>query len=291
MDTSLIALFCVVDDFCQSFLPEWQKTLLEHQGKQRHRACGLSMSEIMTIMIYFHQSHYRDFKAYYLHEIREHLHGYFPTLVSYNRFVELMPSILLPLCFFIASQRKTATGIYFIDSTVIKACHHKRSAQNRVFKGLAKKSRSTMGWFYGFKLHIVVNDLGDLIAFKLSKATTDDRSVVAEMTAGLTGKLIGDKGYISQKLFDELYEKGLQLLTKLRKNMRNKLMPIIDKILLRKRGIVESVFDQLKNISQIEHSRHRSVNNFMVNILAGLAAYCLQPKKPSLDIEHGALES
>ena len=117
------------------------------------------------------------------------------------------------------------------------------------------------------------------MAFKLSQATTDDRVVLPEMAQGLTGKIIGYRGYISQDLFNRLYEKGLKLINKIRKNMKNKLMPIFDKILLRKRGIIESVFDQLKNISQIEHSRHRSVNNFMVNILAGLAAYCLQEKK------------
>ncbi|QGN95303.1 Transposase DDE domain protein [Piscirickettsia salmonis] len=116
-------------------------------------------------------------------------------------------------------------------------------------------------------------------------------SAIPEIAQGLTGKIIGDKGYISQDLFNRLYEKGLQLINKIRKNMKNRLMPIIDKILLRKRGIIESVFDQLKNISQIEHSRHRSVNNFMVNILAGLAAYCLQEKKPSLNIQRNLLTS
>ncbi len=164
----------------------------------------------------------------------------------------------------------TEGGIYFVDSTVLRVCHHKRSHQNRVFKGLAKKCGSTMG---------------GLMAFKLSQATTD----VPEIAQGLTGKIIGDKGYISQDLFNRLYEKGLQLINKIRKNMKNRLMPIIDKILLRRRGIIESVFDQLKNISQIEHSRHRSVNNFMVNILAGLAAYCLQEKKPSLNIQRNLL--
>ncbi|ALA25016.1 IS982 family transposase [Piscirickettsia salmonis] len=289
MDTSLIGLFCIVDDFCQVFLPHWKASLLEHQDKQRNKPSRMSTSEIMTIMIYFHQSHYRNFKHYYQREVQGHLKKYFPKAVSYNRFVELMPTILLPLCFFIAAQRKTPTGIYFVDSTVLRVCHHKRSHQNRVFKGLAKKCGSMMGWFYGFKLHLIVNDMGELMAFKLSQATTDDRVVLPEIAQGLTGKIIGDKGYISQDLFNRLYEKGLQLINKIRKNMKNRLMPIIDKILLRRRGIIESVFDQLKNISQIEHSRHRSVNNFMVNILAGLAAYCLQEKKPSLNIQRNLL--
>jgi hypothetical protein len=139
-----------------------------------------------------------------------------------------------------------------------------------------------MGWFFGFKLHIVINDKGELMAFKMTPATTDDRIPVDAMTQSLEGKLVGDKGYISQKLFDKLYQRGLQLITKIRKNMKNKLMPLFDKLLLRKRAIIESVNDQLKNISQIEHSRHRSIANFMVNLVAGLVAYILQPKKPSL---------
>jgi hypothetical protein len=243
----------------------------------------------MTIVIYFHQSHYRDFKNYYRQYVTIHLENEFPNLVSYNRFVELMPSILLPLCFFIQCQPKTETGIYFADATPIKVCHVKRAASNRIFKKLAKKSKSTMGWFYGFKLHIVVNDKGELMAFKITKSTTDDRIPINDLTKFLIGKLIADKGYISQKLFDELYERGLKLITKIKKNMKNKLLPIFDKFLLRKRAIVESVFDQLKNISQIEHSRHRSTNNFMVNILAALAAYCLQPKKPSLNLQSNDL--
>jgi hypothetical protein len=141
-----------------------------------------------------------------------------------------------------------------------------------------------MEWFFGFKLHLVINDKGEIMAFKLTQATTDDREPVQSLTKDLIGKLVGERGYISQKLFDTLFEKGLQLITKIKKNMKNKLMPLFDKLLLRKRAVIESVNDQLKNISQIEHSRHRSINNFMVNLLSGIAAYALQPKKPSLNL-------
>ena len=141
-----------------------------------------------------------------------------------------------------------------------------------------------MGWFFGFKLHLVINDKGEIMAFKLTQATTDDREPVESLTKDLIGKLVGDRGYISQKLFDALFKKGLQLITKIKKNMKNKLLPLFDKLLLRKRAVIESVNDQLKNISQIEHSRHRSIDNFMVNLLSGIAAYALQPKKPSLNL-------
>jgi len=281
---NLTELYCVVDEFAKEFFPEFEKAQLDYGIKKRQSSCSLTPSEIMTIMIYFHQIRFRDFKTFYTQYVAKHLRKEFPDLVSYNRLVELMPSILLPLCFFIHIQNKNNTGIYFIDSTTIDVCHIKRASSNRVFKNIAKKSKSTMGWFFGFKLHIVINDQGEIMAFKITSSTTDDRVPVDQMTQGLTGKLFGDRGYISQELFDKLYQRGLKLVTRIKKNMNNKLMPLIDKLLLRKRAIIESVNDQLKNISQIEHSRHRSVNNFMVNLLAGLAAYTLQPKKPSLNL-------
>lgn len=282
---NLVELYCIVDDFALEFMPEFEKNQLEVGFKQRHKPCGLSPSEIMTLIIYFHQLRFRDFKTYYTQYAQKHLKTAFPQLVSYNRFVELMPSVLLPLCFFVHCHQKTETGIYFVDATTIEVCHVKRANSNKVFKTIAKKGKSSMGWFFGFKLHIVINDKGELIAFKMTPANTDDRVPVDEMTQGLEGKLFGDKGYISQTLFNTLYQRSLLLVTKIKKNMKNKLMPLIDKLLLRKRAIVETVFDQLKNISQIEHSRHRSINNFMVNLVGGLAAYILQPKKPSLNLQ------
>ena len=278
----LIELFCLVDDFCKIFLPQWNAKMLENRQKKRIRKGKMSASEIMSIVIFFHQSNYRNFKNYYIGFIQAHYGSYFPSLLSYPRFVAIMKSILVPLCAFVQSLTGEKTGVYFIDSTLLKACHIRREKQNKVFAGLAKKSKSTMGWFFGFKLHIVINDKGELMAFKITKGNVDDRNPVPDLTKGLIGKLVGDKGYISNNLFLELWEDGLQLITKIKKNMKNKLIPLIDKILLRKRAVIESVNDQLKNISQIEHTRHRSVWNFACNMIAGLCAYSLQPKKPSI---------
>ena len=282
MEDNIINLFCIVDDFCQLFLPEWDKHLIENGLKKRNRRGHLSPSEIIAIYIHFQQSHYRDFKNYYTLHVCSHLPHLFPKLVSYPRFIVLVKSILVPLCFFLQTIYAEKTGIYFIDSTLIKVCHIKREKQHRVFKGLAKKGKSTMGWFFGFKLHLIINDKGELIAFKLTAGNVDDRAPVVDLTKNLIGKLIGDKGYISQQLFDELFQQGLQLVTRIKKNMKNKLMLLVDKLLLRKRALIETVNDQLKNISQIEHTRHRNVWNFLANILAALIAYALQPKKPSM---------
>lgn len=286
---NLTELFCTVDDFCKLFLPEWNKHLLSSEIKKRNRASKLSISELMTIMIAFHQSHYRNFKNFYTGYVMRIWQKEFPNLVSYNRFVELQSSTLMPLCFFVLSRQATKTGLYFVDSTTLKVCHVKRANRNKVFKGVAKLSKSTMGWYFGFKLHLIINDMGELIAFRLTSGTTDDRAPVLGMSKNLIGKLFGDKGYISKKLFSELYNKGLQLITNIKKNMKNKLMPIFDKIMLRKRSIIETVNDQLKNISQIEHSRHRSVVNFLVNLIAGLGAYALREKKPSLGIKNALM--
>ena len=139
-----------------------------------------------------------------------------------------------------------------------------------------------MGWFFGFKLHLVVNDRGEILAFQLTPGNIDDRDPVPSLSKDLIGKLFADKGYISKALQEELLGKRLSLITGIRKNMKNHLMSMNDKLLLRKRSIIETINDQLKNISQIEHSRHRSFFNFLLNLIAGLIAYCLQPKKPSI---------
>ena len=168
-----------------------------------------------------------------------------------------------------------------IDSTPIEVCCPSRSRSHRVFEGLVGWGKNSVGWHYGFKLHLIINDKGELLAFKLTPGNTDDRQPVPDMTQDIIGKLFGDRGYISQELFEKLYEQGLQLITRHKKNMKQKLVKLIDKILLRKRSLIETVNDQLKNISQIEHSRHRSVWNFMVNLFAGLIAYTYLPHKPS----------
>ncbi len=281
---SLLALFCDVDDFCIEFEQFLERRRIGRAGGRRGPKPALSLSEIMTIVIHFHQSHYRNFKAYYTGHVRVHLKSEFPNLVSYNRFVELQSYALLPLCAYLCTRLAPATGIAFIDSTPLAVCHNRRINRHKVFDGLAARGKTSMGWFYGFKLHLIVNDQGELITFHLTPGNVDDRQPVPHMARELWGKLFGDKGYISQPLFNLLFQQGVQLITPLRKNMKNRLMPLIDKILVRKRAIIETINDQLKNISQIAHTRHRSVDNFLVNLFAGLIAYTHQPKKPSLNL-------
>lgn len=282
---SILDLFCSVDEFWQQFAPWWQQQLLASGARKRLRATRLYPSEIMTIAILFQQSHYRTFKAYYTQYVQQHLRSEFPHLVSYTRFVELLPTVLAPLIVYLHTQLGQCTGISFIDSTALAVCENPRISQHRVFAYDARRGKTSVGWFYGFKLHLVVNDRGELLAFCLTPGNIDDRRPVPRLVTRLFGTLFGDRGYISQALAETLLaEQGLHLITKLRKNMHDQLLSVADKLLLRKRAIIETIIDQLKNVCQIEHSRHRSPVNFLVNLMAGLIAYCHLPKKPSLDL-------
>jgi transposase len=278
---SLLELFVEVDDFYQEF-ERWAAPQQLSGAARRGPRASLSASEIMTIVIHFHQASYRDFKSFYQKHVCKHLTDEFPALVSYGRFTELMPRVVLLLCAYLRSRFGSCTGIAFVDSTPVAVCHNRRISRHKVFKDLAARGKTTMGWFYGFKLHLIVNELGELLAVHLTPGNVDDRRPLEAMSKDLLGKLFGDKGYLSQALFETLYERGLELITSLRKNMKNQLMLWSDRLLLRKRFIIETITDQLKNISQIEHTRHRSPANFAVNLLAGLIAYTHQPKKPSL---------
>lgn len=280
----LIALFYLVDEFCKSFEPEWNKQLLESGEKQRVRERTMTLSEILTIVIYFHMSNQRNFKQYYRDYVSVFLRPDFPHLVSYNRFVELESDATIPLLALMVSLLGRPGLANFVDSTTLDVCDNKRIWKHRVFKGLATRGKSSMGWFFGMKLHITVNDGGEIVSFMITPGNVADNNqkMMDKLTRRLSGKLYADRGYISHELFLLLLRKGITLVTGIRRNMKNFLMPLWDKLMLRKRSIIETINDQLKNTQQIEHSRHRSPTNFMANLLGGLIAYQLQPKKPSL---------
>ncbi len=284
--SSLDALFCDVDDFCNSFESQWKAKLLNCGGIKRIRAKSLCLSEIMTILIFFHQNHYRNFKHFYLDCVKQHWHSAFPGLPSYQRFIEWMPSTLIPLCTYLKRCFGGCTGIGFVNATSLKVCHNRRIKRHKVFDGLAARGKTSVDWFFGFKLHLVVNERGQLLNAQITPGNIDDRRPIPDLLQGLFGKFFADRGYVSQKLANQLLEEfGIQFFAKPRRNMKNKLMCLHDKLLSRQRSIIETINDQLKNISQIEHSRHRSPVNFCVNVLCGLIAYCHQPKKPSLRLD------
>ena len=281
---NLTELFCKVDDFCLDFLPQWHAQLLASKQRKRIRSHRMSLSEMMTILISFHTSHHIDFKDFYINVIGKFYTKEFPSLYSYQRFIELEPLCLVPLTAFVAQVKGKSTGISFVDSTSIKVCHNKRIPRHKTFKDTASRSKNSMGWFYGFKLHLIVNHLGEIIEAKFTTANTDDRKPIPEMIKDVQGKLYGDKGYLGKEFAQTLAEQGITMVTNVRKNMKAKALALWDKAMLARRCIIETINGQLKNISQIEHSRHRSENGLMINIISGLIAYCLKPDKPSSQI-------
>jgi hypothetical protein len=287
----LTETFCFVDDFCKEFASLCNRHLLSAGKQLTKRVSRLSTSEVIMILILFHQSGYRNFKYFYLNYVCVCLRKEFPGICSYNQFLALQKRALFPLYCFLHSLLGCCTGTSFVDSTSLEVCHIKRSSSHRVFRGIAKKGKTTKGWFYGLKLNLVINECGEILSWMLTAGNVSDKSVVMGLTKDLFGKLFGDRGYISQNLYEQLYEQGVQLVTKIRKNMKNKLMSFYDKLLLKGRGVVDSVIGQLKHGCQIEHTRSRCPINFIINLMGGLVAYSLRPRKPTLNINRRKLLS
>lgn len=295
-DSKLVEIFYFVDEFCKEF----DSVILGHRlaesnsKKRRNKSFKLNDAEIITIMIAFHLGGYRNIKHFYINHVQKYLQNYFPETVSYNRFVELQQKALLPMTLFLKTMRLgQSTGISFVDSTPVSVCKNKRIFNHKVFKDIAQRGKSTMGYFFGFKLHIVINDKGEIIEFVITPGNVDDRQPLQDSNFlnKVAGKLFADKGYISQKLFENLFIDGIQLITGIKSNMKNQIMSMYDKIMLRKRSVIETVNDELKNICQIEHSRHRSFVNFITNMISGLIAYSFLPKKPSIKYETVSVSS
>ena len=281
---SLTETFCLIDDFCREFEPAFHKRLLANGSKKRRRKCELSLSELMTLTVLFHQLRFRQFKGFYLGYVCRHLRAEFPKLPSYQRVVELMPRCLAPLAALFECLKGQCDGISITDATSIVVCDNKRISRHSVFKGKAKRGKTSMGWFFGFKLHAIINSKGELLRIKLTPGNVDDRKPVPDLCQGLFGMLFADKGYIAKWLTEALEEMGIKLVTTVKKNMKPASLTPFEKTVLRRRSLIETVFDQLKNLCQIEHTRHRSDFNFAVNLMAGIIAYCLSDDKPTLSL-------
>lgn len=290
-ENKITEIFFMADEFCKVFNQMMAKysvgDSLVRKKRKYHRDSTMSDAEIMVIMILFHSSGYRCLKHFYKEYVCKHLRHLFTHVVSYNRFVELQQKIILPMIIFIKKVLLgKCTGISFVDSTPLRVCRNQRIHIHKTFKGFAARGKCSMGWFFGFKLHLICNEKGELLNFMVTPGDVDDRKPLENkhFIEQIFDKLIADKGYIGKELFQRLFVDGIQLVTKLKSNMKGALMSVYDKVLLRKRAIIETVNDELKNIAQIEHSRHRSLHNFTVNLLSAIAAYCFFPKKPTISV-------
>ena len=260
-------MYCQVDDFVASF-EHYLGTSLIGTGSQSPHSVNepsLSHSEMMTIEIMYHLSGYKCFEYYYLEVVETGcLRGYFPKAPSYSRFVQLKPRILPLMVMYLQCCRLgMLCGFYYADSTAIKVCNNRRIHSNKVFKGMAERGKTSTGWFFGFKLFLVVNAFGEIVKVLFTKGNVADNNIgtMLKLFEKLRGLAFADKGFINQKAFDSLLKNGLQLVTGIKNNMKNKLMPMSHKLLLKKRGMIESVNDILKTVCDIEHTRHRSPIN------------------------------
>jgi Transposase DDE domain len=281
MAIDIPALYCCLDAFCKVF-GDWEAHRLIPLQQTRQRTGKLSRAEMLFIVVLFHLSPYKHFKAFYLSGIAHQHRACFGDLPHYDRFVSLMPRLFVPLMVLLHSLGGEETGLYFADATKLAVCHNRRIDRHKVFDGLAARGKPSMGWCFGLKLHFVINHKGQVMALKITPGNTADSTVLDEITRRLAGKLYADKGYIGHKLFRQLWQRGLHLITGIRRNMRNHLMPLADKLMLRKRFVIETVLDILKCEMGLEHSRHRSVMNAVVHILSCLIAYAFRPGKPSI---------
>src|SRR3954452_1855198 len=253
MAIDITALYCCLDDFCKLFA-DWEAHQLIPSPTRRQRAG------------------FRD-------------------LPHYDRFVSLMPRLFVPLMVLLHSLSGEETGVYFADPSKRAVCHNRRIDRHRVFDGLAARGKTSTGWFFGLKLHVVINHKGQIMALKITPGNIADSTVLDEITRHLRGKLYVDKGYISREVFTKLWQRGRHLITGIRRNMRNHLMVLGDKIMLRKRFVIETVLAILKSEMGLEHTRHRSPVNAMVHVLSCLVAYAYRPAKLSISLTNRKIEA
>jgi hypothetical protein len=277
----LVEIFCEIDDFCKLFTEDKAKKLLEISGNGAGRKPGLTPSDIMTIAIYYHVCRFTSFKDYYNVMIKGIERGAFSKVPSYNRFIELRQQMMIPLLLFTQTRGLgKCDGISIIDSTTLEVCDIRRSSSHKMFKGIAQKGKTSTGWFYGFKLHCVINSTGEVVSFFITPGNVADNnpSLLDKITKNIFGKMAGDRGYIGA--FKQMHDKGIELIHGIRKNMKNKLMDMFNKMLLKKRGIIESVFGILKEWMHLESSKNRSQIAYFTQIFASIAAYYFKPQKP-----------
>lgn len=288
-EDKVIEIFCKIDDMTIIFKDFEAKNCLFNSDYIPTRKPQLADSEIITILVLYHQSGYKTFKDFYTRFVLRALKSYFPKIVSYDRFLTLMKRVFMTIMGIIQflCLNMSRNGLYFVDATKLPVCHNRRIKRNRVFDGIARSGKTSMGWFFGFKLHLVCNELGELVSFKITSGNIADNNheTLKFLFKSIQGKVFGDKGYLT-KLKEYFLEKGLNVIArykdKMYKKLKNNLAPKEDFLFASKRGIIETINDILKNNCDIWHTRHRSPVNAIIHLIAGLIAYQLRDKKPTI---------
>jgi hypothetical protein len=286
-ENKLISLYIEIDDLLKAY-----KVFLTKRGlpedQRPTRIPALSAAEICTILVAYHHSGYKCFEYYYRRVVLSTHQDYFPDAPTYERFLDYLPRVthLLYLWLFYTTCRAQRTGLYFIDSKKLEVCHIKREYSHRVFQGLAAKGKTSTGYFFGLnrvggRLHMVINNLGEIICFLITPGNVADNNhkALQYLLKGLQGVCVGDKGYLTT-LFEWFYEQELEIVKRPRKNMRTLPIANYKHQLINLRPVIESAFDIMGTICDIDHTRHRSPVNAVTHLLAGLVAYQHLPQKP-----------
>ena len=285
-ELKVIHIFIEMDDFvstCEKFVG---CKLIGSPSPHAVNEPGITVSEMMCIELMYHLSGYKCFQYYYQQVVEKgSLRSYFPKAPCYNRFVQLKSRILPLMIFYLQCCRLGwHCGLYYADSTSIAVCRNRRIQSHKIFFGKAMRGKTSTGWFYGCKLFLVVNAFGEIIKVMFTGAYIADNDIqqMMKLFDKLQGWAFADKGFINQSALEQLLQKGLQLITGIRTNMKNRLMNFTQKLLLKKRGIIESIHDILKSVCYIEHTRHRSPINAVLNIFTGICAYTFLERLPSI---------
>jgi Transposase DDE domain len=286
-DTKLIEIFCDIDDFviaCEKLAATTK--VIGQPSLHAVNKPSITYSEMLCIEIVYHLSGYKCFQYYYEDAVEKGaLKDYFPNAPSYSRFIQLKPRIITLIVLYLQCCRLgSLCGLYYADSTSLSVCNNRRIHSHKVFKSQASRAKTSTGWFYGFKLFLVVNAFGEIVKVSFTTANVADNNLqqMLKIFNKLQGLVFADKGFINQNATQELLQKGLHLITGIRANMKNKLMLLSHKMLLKKRGMIESVNDILKTVCDLEHTRHRSPINALINVFAALCAYTFLQRLPSI---------
>lgn len=276
----LISIYCFVEDFHVVILRTIRFSVIRpSQGHPPTKTRNLSLAELVTLVLFKQFTGHKTWKAFYRY-IKTYHSQDFPQLPEYQNFVGAMNALspyamimTTAFCSFFRKQTKTQE-LKIADSTKLAVCNIKREFSHKVCKGLARKSKSTMGWFYGFKLHIVCNQLMQILECTILTATVDDRAALELIWAHIFGLIVADAGYLGKNRADKARAHGKILFTAVKANMK-KLMTDWQHDLLKARQIIETVFSVLKLRLGIETSLPRSPLGYFAHYAWCLAAYQL----------------
>ena len=274
---TLYHIFDQIDNLLKTMSASLKRKLLSDLRPKGGRPSGLSLQAILAFGIFRFATGVKDVKHYH----RKLLSSYSKELgriPNYGNFNALMnqatPYVIFLLQWICYCHQSAGGGLYFMDSTPMKVCENKRIFDHKVCEDMAQRGKSSMGWFFGFKLHVVCDSLGRLVSLLITPGNTDDRKFALKLLKGLRGLCVADAGYVSKKLMQELYQQGLLLLTDVRNSMK-RLMSETQHGLLKLRQRIEGVFSCLKHRLKAEASIARSPLGYLSRCLYACLTFAL----------------